>query len=80
MIKEEQKLLYQTIRNELHKMVTLGGRDSEKDIFDNYGKYKRIMHNKSVGTPCPICGILIKKQQYLGGTIYFCPSCQKIDR
>ena len=78
--KEELKLLYKTIRNELHKMVTLGGRDSEKDIFDNYGKYKRIMHSKSAGTPCSICGTLIKKQQYLGGTIYFCPSCQKIDR
>ncbi|MFX1316348.1 MAG: DNA-formamidopyrimidine glycosylase family protein [Promethearchaeota archaeon] len=77
--KEERKLLYETTRNELQKMIKLGGRDCEKDIFDNYGRYQRIMHNKSVDTPCPVCETLIKKQQYLGGTIYFCPSCQKID-
>jgi len=77
LIKEERKLLYETTRNELQKMVGLGGRDCEKDIFDNYGKYKRIMHSKSVGTPCPECATLIKKQQYLGGSVYFCPSCQQ---
>ncbi|MFX1412094.1 MAG: DNA-formamidopyrimidine glycosylase family protein [Promethearchaeota archaeon] len=75
---EERKLLYEKTRNELHKMVTLGGRDCEKDIFDNYGRYQRIMHSKSVDTPCPVCTTLIKKQQYMGGSIYICPSCQKI--
>jgi len=78
--KEERKDLYETTRNELHKMIKLGGRDCEKDIFDNYGKYQRIMHSKSVDTPCPVCSSLIKKQQYLGGTTYFCPSCQKLAR
>jgi formamidopyrimidine-DNA glycosylase len=78
LIKEERKLLFETTRNELQKIVELGGRDCEKDIFDKYGRYKRIMHSKSVDTPCPVCEILIKKQQYLGGSIYFCPSCQKL--
>jgi len=77
--KEERKLLFETTRKELQKMIELGGRDSEKDIFDNYGRYKRIMHSKSVDTPCPECETLIKKQQYLGGSVYFCPSCQQID-
>ena len=77
--KEEQKRLYETTRNELYKMVKLGGRDCEKDIFDNYGRYQRIMHSKSIDTPCPVCATLIKKQQYLGGTIYFCPSCQILE-
>jgi formamidopyrimidine-DNA glycosylase len=76
---EERKLLYETTRSELQKMVKLGGRDSEKDIFNQRGGYKRIMHNKVVNTPCPACKALIKKQQYLGGAIYFCPSCQKMD-
>ncbi|MFW9915410.1 MAG: DNA-formamidopyrimidine glycosylase family protein [Candidatus Thorarchaeota archaeon] len=77
--REERELLYETTRNELQKMVNLGGRDSEKDIFDNFGSYKRILHSKSVNTPCPVCETIIKKQQYLGGAIYFCPSCQKAD-
>ena len=78
--KEERILLYETTRYELNKMINLGGRDCEKDIFDNNGRYQRIMHSKSIDTPCPVCATLIKKQQYLGGTIYFCSSCQNIDR
>jgi len=78
--KEEKKLLYETTRNELYKMIKLGGRDCEKDIFDNSGRYQRIMHSKSIDTPCPACTSLIKKQQYLGGTIYFCPSCQILEK
>ena len=71
--------MYDTTRNELSKMVKLGGRDCERDIFNNYGRYPRIMHSKSVGTPCPVCTTSIKKQQYLGGAIYFCPSCQVLE-
>ncbi|MFQ5979081.1 MAG: hypothetical protein ACE5OZ_13220 [Candidatus Heimdallarchaeota archaeon] len=77
--REERERLYETTRVELHKMVNLGGRDSEKDLFDTFGRYKRILHSKSVNTPCPVCKTIIKKQQYLGGAIYFCPSCQKAD-
>ncbi|UCE13644.1 MAG: hypothetical protein JSV04_00365 [Candidatus Heimdallarchaeota archaeon] len=77
--KGERELLYETTRSELQKMTNLGGRDSEKDIFNNLGGYQRIMHSKAVTTPCPVCETLIKKQQYLGGTIYFCPSCQTIN-
>jgi formamidopyrimidine-DNA glycosylase len=77
--KEELEILYKTTRSELQKMVDLGGRDSEKDIFDNLGKYHRTMHSKSVNTACPRCEALIEKKQYLGGSIYFCPMCQKLD-
>ncbi|MFW9906259.1 MAG: DNA-formamidopyrimidine glycosylase family protein [Candidatus Thorarchaeota archaeon] len=76
--KEEQKVLYETTRIELQKMVDLGGRDSEKDLFNKLGRYKRILHSKTANTPCPVCETLIQKQQYLGGAIYFCPSCQKL--
>ncbi len=76
--KEERHLLYETTRNELQRMVNLGGRDSERDIFDHFGRYQRIMHSKAVNTSCPVCETLIEKQQYLGGAIYFCHSCQKL--
>ncbi|MBD3192946.1 MAG: hypothetical protein GF308_20070 [Candidatus Heimdallarchaeota archaeon] len=76
--KEERKLLYKTTRVELQKMTDLGGRDGEKDLFDNWGEYKRRMHSKTKGEPCPVCGEKIVKQQFGGGSIYFCPSCQKM--
>jgi formamidopyrimidine-DNA glycosylase len=77
--KEERKLLYKTTRVELQKMVNLGGRDGEKDLFDNWGGYKRRLHSKVVDEPCPVCSESIVKQQFGGGSIYFCPTCQKLD-
>jgi formamidopyrimidine-DNA glycosylase len=77
--KDERKLLFETTRKELQAMVNQGGRNTEKDLFDSFGGYQRIMHSKSAGTPCPNCDTLIEKKQYGGGSIYFCPSCQKVD-
>lgn len=77
--KEERKLLYETTQEELQKMADLGGRDSEKDLFDKWGGYQRRLHSKVVGEPCPVCGDSIVKQQFGGGSIYFCPICQKTE-
>lgn len=74
--REERELLFNTTKNELQEMVNLGGRNSEKNLFDDYGGYKRIMHSKTANTPCPNCETLIVKKQYGGGSIYFCPKCQ----
>lgn len=30
----------------------------------------------AVGQPCPRCRAPIEKASYLGGAIYFCPTCQ----
>ena len=76
---EERKLLYETTQVELQKMVDQGGRDGEKDLFDNWGGYKRRLHSKVVNEPCSICETPIEKEQFGGGSIYFCPSCQKVD-
>lgn len=72
----EKRDLYRSIRETLQEMVDKGGRDSDYDLYNRPGGYARILHSKSAGTPCPQCGTLIEKQQYLGGAIYFCPSCQ----
>jgi formamidopyrimidine-DNA glycosylase len=77
--KEERKLIFETTKVELQKMADQGGRDGEKDLFDNWGGYKRKMHNKIVNEPCPVCKTPIVKEQFGGGSIYFCPTCQKVD-
>lgn len=79
LMKDERKLLYETTKVELQKMTELGGRDGEKDLFDNWGGYKRKMHSKVVDEPCIVCKTPIVKEQFGGGSIYFCPSCQKVD-
>ncbi len=58
-------------------MARQGGRDTEKDLFGNFGGYITLMSKNTVGKACPVCGGLIQKQAYMGGSIYFCPSCQK---
>jgi formamidopyrimidine-DNA glycosylase len=73
---DERQRLYQAITHILTQMAELGGRDSERDLYDQPGGYRRLMHSKSVGQPCEFCGVPIEKAQYLGGAVYFCPSCQ----
>jgi hypothetical protein len=31
----------------------------------------------TVGQPCAECGTRVKKENYMGGTVYYCPGCQK---
>ena len=54
------------------------GRDTEKDLFGQPGVYKTKLSKKTLGKPCEICGSVITKSSYLGGSIYFCPECQAI--
>lgn len=72
----ERRALYAAIQDTLQQMVDLGGRDSEVDLYNRPGGYRRILDSRTVGQPCPGCGVLIEKAQYLGGAIYFCPTCQ----
>jgi formamidopyrimidine-DNA glycosylase len=72
----ERQGLYEAITQTLTQMVDLGGRDGERDLYDQPGGYPRILHSKSVGQPCAECGTPTEKSQYLGGSVYYCPTCQ----
>jgi formamidopyrimidine-DNA glycosylase len=73
----ELKALFEAVKGVLTDMRLKGGRDTEYDLFGNRGGYKTILSKNTVNKPCPVCGTLIKKEAYLGGSIYFCESCQK---
>ncbi|HCO73258.1 MAG TPA: endonuclease VIII, partial [Clostridium sp.] len=76
-LKEENKeVLYSSIKTVLSKMTELGGRDTEKDLYGNKGGYKTMMSKNNVGSTCVSCGGVIKKENYLGGSIYYCENCQ----
>ena len=78
-LKEEQiEALFRNIKAVLSEMAVLRGRNTEKDFFGDNGDYKTIMSKNTVGSPCSRCGSIIKKDNYLGGSIYYCENCQPI--
>lgn len=71
------KKLYETVIDTIDKMTAAGGRNTEKDLFGEKGGYQTLLSKMTVGKPCLYCGNIIQKASYLGGTVYFCPGCQK---
>jgi formamidopyrimidine-DNA glycosylase len=72
----QKRMLYRATMETVQEIVELGGRYDEFDLFGQRGGYVRIMDKNSAGQPCPNCGTLVRKIQYLGGACYLCPSCQ----
>ncbi len=68
--------LYSSIRRLVSEVTACGGRYDEVDLYGHPGGYVRLMDKNSAGKPCPVCGTVIEKMQYLGGACYFCPNCQ----
>ncbi len=74
----EKKSLFHSVKTVLLEMSRCGGRDTETDLFGRPGGYKTKLSKKTAGKPCPSCGSIIAKENYLGGSVYFCPQCQKL--
>ncbi|SCZ80032.1 endonuclease VIII [Acidaminobacter hydrogenoformans] len=74
----EKDLLYHSIREVLGQMLSLGGRDTEKDLFGKNGGYYTHMSKLHAAEGCAMCGGTISKEAYLGGSIYYCLKCQKL--
>ncbi|MGD8473570.1 MAG: endonuclease VIII, partial [Anaerolineae bacterium] len=73
---EQRRALYDAIVNTLAAVIEQGGRYDEFDLYGNRGGYVRLMDKNAVGRPCPRCGGVVEKIQYLGGACYYCPACQ----
>jgi formamidopyrimidine-DNA glycosylase len=72
----QSRLLYAAIMDTVKEVIACGGRYDEFDLYNQRGKYTRLMDRHALERPCPVCGGEIKKIQYLGGACYFCPKCQ----
>lgn len=68
--------LYNAILSMVDEIIDKGGRYDEFDLFNQPGRYVRLMDKNAAGRPCPECGVSVEKIQYLGGACYFCPHCQ----
>jgi formamidopyrimidine-DNA glycosylase len=74
---EERARLFEAVTGVLCQMTRNRGRDSERDLFGEPGRYRTTLGRHAVGRACPCCGATIVKEQYLGGAVYACPCCQR---
>jgi formamidopyrimidine-DNA glycosylase len=72
------QIMFESVKNVLKAMTEQGGRDTENDLFGRPGGYQTVLSKNTVGKPCPVCGTTIRKEPYLGGSIYYCAGCQEI--
>lgn len=72
----ELDAMFKAVKSVLFEMTANGGRDTERDLYGCPGGYKTILSKKTVDKPCPECGTLIMKETFLGGSIYYCKTCQ----
>jgi formamidopyrimidine-DNA glycosylase len=70
--------LYSALKQVLEEMARQGGRDTERDLFWRPGGYRTVLSRNTLDQPCPECGAAIRKEAYLGGSIYYCPQCQAL--
>ncbi len=75
---KEKEGLFISVKNVLREMFEKGGRDTEKDLFGNSGGYAAKLSKNTAGKSCGLCGSLIVKENYMGGSIYYCGKCQKL--
>lgn len=73
----EVDALFSVVTGLLREMAEQGGRDTEVDLFGTPGGYRTVMSKLRLNDPCPTCGEPKVKQAYLGGSVYFCPACQR---
>ncbi len=73
---QEQSTLYKAVKSTLTAMTEQGGRDTEKDLYGRPGGYKTRLSKNTVNQAFGKCGGTIRKESYLGGSIYYCDGCQ----
>lgn len=70
--------LFAALKSTLKDMTDKGGRNIEKDLYGNPGGYQSILSSKTLSQPCPICYGGITRKAYMGGNVYYCPTCQPV--
>ena len=76
--KEKENLFYQ-VKETMNDIYRPGGRNTESDLFGENGKYTACLSKDTAGKACPRCGETIVKENYLGGSIYYCRGCQILE-
>jgi formamidopyrimidine-DNA glycosylase len=72
----DRSALYEAVQTTMTEAIAARGRDTERDLHNQPGGYTPLLDKRRVGKPCPVCDTAIEKISYLGGSCYFCPTCQ----
>jgi len=75
---KDKEVLLSSVKNTLATMASQGGRDTEFDLFGRSGGYKTVLSKSTANKPCSACGTIIRKESYMGGSVYFCEKCQTL--
>jgi formamidopyrimidine-DNA glycosylase len=75
---KDKEVLFDSVKTTISAMTSKGGRDTELDLFGKPGNYKTMLCKNTGNKPCPVCGTIIKKEAYMGGSIYYCEKCQEL--
>jgi len=75
---KDNKILFDSLKATLSAMAAQQGRDTELDLFGRPGGYRTLLSKNTVDKPCPACGAPIKKESYMGGSVYYCEKCQRL--
>lgn len=70
--------MYHVVVSVITEMTSLGGRDTERDLFGKPGGYRTKLSKNTLGGYCPKCGGPIQKMAYMGGNVYVCEKCQPL--
>lgn len=73
---QQREELYVHLKATLKAMYDGNGRSVETDLSGVSGHYVPHLSKDTAGKACPRCGETIKKENYLGGSIYYCSGCQ----
>ncbi len=74
---KELRILCNATFSTIKEMCDNNGRDTEKNIYGNSVGSKTKMSKNTYKNPCLAGGKEIKKESYLGSSIYYCPNYQK---
>ncbi len=74
----EYERLYHTMRETFAAASEAGGADYERDIYNRFGKWNRLLVGYRAGKPCPVCGNTIEEIRTGATTGFVCPECQKL--
>jgi formamidopyrimidine-DNA glycosylase len=72
----DRRLLFTCVKRTLSTMADRGGRNTESDLVGRRGGYQTILSKATAGKPCPTCHTSIEREAYMGGSVYYCPTCQ----
>jgi formamidopyrimidine-DNA glycosylase len=74
---DEKHDVYDAMKQILNERINYGGKDKWVDLYGEHGRHTPVMGPNMKDRECPACGAPIEKIAHGGGSVYFCPRCQR---